>query len=62
MQKIALLNDIRGRRDCFALALAGKCALFVPYFWQGADTLSAAQVFSVKARPVVRPVEELYHA
>ena len=27
---------------------------------QGTDTLSAAAVFSVKARPVVRPVEELY--
>ena len=27
---------------------------------QEADTLSAAQVFSVKARPVVRPVEEVY--
>ena len=27
---------------------------------QEADTLSASQVFSVKARPVVRPVEELY--
>ncbi len=27
---------------------------------QEADTLASAQVFSVKARPVVRPVEELY--
>ena len=36
------------------------CLLPISLRAQPADTLSASQVFSVKARPVVRPVEELY--
>ena len=36
------------------------CLLPASLHAQPADTISASQVFSVKARPVVRPVEELY--
>ena len=42
------------------LLLLLLCLLPISLRAQPADTLSASQVFSVKARPVVRPVEELY--
>ena len=42
------------------LLLLLLCLLPASLHAQPADTLSASQVFSVKARPVVRPVEELY--